>query len=270
MASWREIQQEAAEFAAKVKERFEAGTNKTLATLRRDGAPRISGSEAAFQDGELTFGMMPGSVNLMDVRRDPRIAMHRPTSPAPGGLTAGFAGRRETGRHSRGDPGAAGRSGRRRRTLPRRHHRGDVDLCRRSTRPPGDRVLARGPRPQSSHPALRGRPVVRTTWGRVGRPHHRRNSPSQLDRAVLSTLGAGKATRQYSVWTRNRRQVVGQAALSVRAGSRGCCSVRTFPISVRGCAAPIRAGQGDSRSAIPAVRVPESHGGYQGGSGGEH
>jgi hypothetical protein len=83
MASWQEIEQEAAEFAAKVKARFDAGTNKTLATLRRDGSPRISASEAVFQDGELTFGMMPGSMKLLDVRRDPRIAMHSPTLEPP-------------------------------------------------------------------------------------------------------------------------------------------------------------------------------------------
>lgn len=79
MARWQEIEDNAPEFAAKVKARFEAGTNKTIATLRRDGSPRISGSEAAFRDGEITFGMMPGSVKLRDVRRDPRIAMHSPT-----------------------------------------------------------------------------------------------------------------------------------------------------------------------------------------------
>jgi hypothetical protein len=79
MASWQEIEQDAAEFAAKVKARFEAGTNKTIATLRRDGSPRISGSEAKFEGGEITFGMMGGSMKLLDVRRDPRIAMHSPT-----------------------------------------------------------------------------------------------------------------------------------------------------------------------------------------------
>ena len=79
MARWQEIEDDAAEFAAKVKARFEAGTNKTIATLRHDGSPRISGSEAAFRDGEITFGMMPGSMKLRDVRRDPRIAMHSPT-----------------------------------------------------------------------------------------------------------------------------------------------------------------------------------------------
>jgi hypothetical protein len=80
MARWQEIEDDAAEFAAKVKARFDAGTNKTIATLRRDGSPRISGSEAAFRDGEIVLGMMAGSMKLRDVRRDPRIAMHCPTT----------------------------------------------------------------------------------------------------------------------------------------------------------------------------------------------
>ena len=89
MASWEQVEREAVEFAARVKARFEAGTNKTLATLRSDGSPRISGSEAKFEDGELTFGMMPDSLKLRDVRRDPRVAMHCPTiEPPPGGPQA--------------------------------------------------------------------------------------------------------------------------------------------------------------------------------------
>jgi hypothetical protein len=84
MASWQQIEQEAPAFAARVKALFDAGTNKTIATLRRDGSPRISATEAAFEDGELTFGMMSGSMKLLDIRRDPRIAMHAPTlEPAP-------------------------------------------------------------------------------------------------------------------------------------------------------------------------------------------
>ena len=83
MASWHEIEKDAPAFAERVKALFDAGTNKTIATLRRDGAPRISANEAVFQDGELTFGMMAGSVKLRDVRRDPRIAMHAPTLEPP-------------------------------------------------------------------------------------------------------------------------------------------------------------------------------------------
>nr|BFE68498.1 hypothetical protein GCM10020092_017990 [Actinoplanes digitatis] len=79
MASWQDLERDFGEFAAKVKARFEAGTNKTIATLRRDGSPRISASEMKFDDGQITFGMMGGSMKLRDVRRDPRIAIHSPT-----------------------------------------------------------------------------------------------------------------------------------------------------------------------------------------------
>lgn len=83
MASWREIEDDAPQFAARVRERFEAGTNKTIATLRRDGSPRISAIECEFGDGELTMGMMGRSMKLLDVRRDPRIALHAPTIEPP-------------------------------------------------------------------------------------------------------------------------------------------------------------------------------------------
>jgi hypothetical protein len=83
MASWRDIEKEAPAFAERVQALFDAGTNKTIATLRRDGSPRISASEAKFEDGELTFGMMGGSMKLQDVRRDPRIAIHAPTLEPP-------------------------------------------------------------------------------------------------------------------------------------------------------------------------------------------
>ena len=80
MAAWSGIERGAADFARRVRERFDAGTNKTLATLRRNGAPRISASEMEFSsDGEVTLGMMAGSTKLLDVRRDPRIALHSPT-----------------------------------------------------------------------------------------------------------------------------------------------------------------------------------------------
>jgi hypothetical protein len=84
MASWHQIEEAAPDFAARVRARFDAGTNKTIATLRRGGAPRISGSELQFTNGQVTLGMMPGSMKLLDVRRDPRIAIHSPTIEPPG------------------------------------------------------------------------------------------------------------------------------------------------------------------------------------------
>lgn len=83
MARWEEIEKAAPQFAARVRALFDAGTNKTIATLRRDGSPRISAIEAVFQDGELTFGMMPDSLKLRDLRRDPRLALHSPTLEPP-------------------------------------------------------------------------------------------------------------------------------------------------------------------------------------------
>ena len=76
MAHWHEVEAAVPELAATVRERMEAHTHKTIATLRRDGSPRISGIEAAFEDGELTFGSMPDSVKAADLLRDPRFALH--------------------------------------------------------------------------------------------------------------------------------------------------------------------------------------------------
>ncbi len=85
MATWQELATDAPDFAARVRARFDAGTNKTLATLRRDGSPRISGSELVITDDEVTLGMMADSVKLADVRRDARVALHSPTlEPPPG------------------------------------------------------------------------------------------------------------------------------------------------------------------------------------------
>ena len=83
MTSWAEVERAAPELAARVRRRFGVGINKTIATLRKDGAPRISASELEFEDGELTLGMMGDSMKLRDVRRDPRVAIHSPTIDAP-------------------------------------------------------------------------------------------------------------------------------------------------------------------------------------------
>lgn len=83
MSRWGEIEQDAPEFARKLRRCFEAGTNKTVATLRSDGSPRISAIELGFDGDDVTFGMMGGSLKLRDVRRDPRVAFHSPTIEPP-------------------------------------------------------------------------------------------------------------------------------------------------------------------------------------------
>jgi hypothetical protein len=79
MAAWRDLEQAEPEFAARVRRLFDAGRHKTIATLRADGSPRISGIECEFADGELRFGSMPGARKGADLRRDPRFALHGPT-----------------------------------------------------------------------------------------------------------------------------------------------------------------------------------------------
>jgi hypothetical protein len=76
VARWEEIEGEVPDLARAVKARFDAHRHKLLATLRRDGSPRISGTETTFADGELWLGMMPNSRKALDLRRDPRLALH--------------------------------------------------------------------------------------------------------------------------------------------------------------------------------------------------
>jgi hypothetical protein len=83
MANWKTIESSAPELAARARAAFDAHRHKLLATLRRDGSPRISGIEASFTDGELWLGMMPGSRKALDLRRDPRLALHTASVDPP-------------------------------------------------------------------------------------------------------------------------------------------------------------------------------------------
>lgn len=85
MTAWRDVEQAEPEFARRVRALFDAHRHKTIATVRADGSPRISGIEAAFDDGDLTFGSMPSSRKGADLRRDPRFALHSaPVDPVEG------------------------------------------------------------------------------------------------------------------------------------------------------------------------------------------
>lgn len=91
MVSWREVEAEAPEFAARVRGLFQARKHKTMATIRADGSPRISGIETEIGE-ELTFGSMPGSRKLEDLQRDPRLALHSPSVDPPEGDPSAWAG----------------------------------------------------------------------------------------------------------------------------------------------------------------------------------
>src|SRR5712692_3247517 len=92
MAAWKDVEQAEPEFAARVRRLFEAGRHKTIATLRADGSPRISGIECEFADGELTFGSMPGARKGADLKRDPRFALHGPAYHPKEGEEANWPG----------------------------------------------------------------------------------------------------------------------------------------------------------------------------------
>jgi hypothetical protein len=92
MASWMEFASAEPALARRVEERFAIRKHKTLATLRKDGSPRISGIEVEFADGELFIGMMPGSLKLRDLERDPRLAIHSPSDDPPEGDPRGWPG----------------------------------------------------------------------------------------------------------------------------------------------------------------------------------
>jgi Pyridoxamine 5'-phosphate oxidase len=96
MSSWSQVQAEAPELAARARAIFDAQKHKTLATLRRDGSPRISGTEVEFVDGDMWFGSMWKSVKALDLRRDPRFALHSGSAdPAEWTADAKAAGRVE-------------------------------------------------------------------------------------------------------------------------------------------------------------------------------
>jgi hypothetical protein len=82
VASWGEIEEQAPELVALAREFLDAFVHKTLATLRKDGAPRISGTEVIFAEGELWLGSMWQSLKARDLQRDPRFALHS-GSPDP-------------------------------------------------------------------------------------------------------------------------------------------------------------------------------------------
>lgn len=83
MPSWGEFEAEQPAFAERVRTLLSARRHLTVATIRRDGSPRISGTEVEFRDGELLLGMMPGSVKARDLLRDGRLALHGPSVDPP-------------------------------------------------------------------------------------------------------------------------------------------------------------------------------------------
>ncbi len=74
--TWSAFQEAEPGLAAAVQERFESHRHAVMATLRSDGAPRLSGMEAPIRDGHLWLAMDAVSRKADDLRRDPRFSVH--------------------------------------------------------------------------------------------------------------------------------------------------------------------------------------------------
>ena len=92
MASWQDFVDSAPELASRVEGLFTARKHHTMATLRKDGSPRISGTEVDFGQGQLLLGMMAGTRRAEDLRRDPRIAIHSQGVDPPEGDPGAWSG----------------------------------------------------------------------------------------------------------------------------------------------------------------------------------
>lgn len=78
MITYAEFEAAAPTVATPIRERLEKAGLTMLATIRRDGSPRISPVEVQFIGGHLYFGSMPGAQKAHDLDRDPRCALVTP------------------------------------------------------------------------------------------------------------------------------------------------------------------------------------------------
>jgi len=83
MASWQEFHDETPELARRVSDRLLARRHLTMATVRRDGSPRICGTEIVLRAGWLLLCGTPGARRFADLRRDPRLCLHSGSAEPP-------------------------------------------------------------------------------------------------------------------------------------------------------------------------------------------
>ena len=76
MASFHELQIAVPDLADRARAVLSSTTNGVLATIRRDGTPRLSGIDPFVLGGDLCIASMPGARKAQDLRRDPRMALH--------------------------------------------------------------------------------------------------------------------------------------------------------------------------------------------------
>ncbi|MDX1414984.1 MAG: pyridoxamine 5'-phosphate oxidase family protein [Candidatus Promineifilaceae bacterium] len=82
--SWQDLEDGNAELATFGRERFTSRV-AYLATVRKDGSPRVHPVTPIIGEGRLFLFMEPTSPKGFDLRRDPRYAMHASVEDAGGG-----------------------------------------------------------------------------------------------------------------------------------------------------------------------------------------
>src|SRR5947208_12700050 len=83
VASWADFEAAQPDFARRVRKLMRSRKHLTMATVRRDGSLRISGTEVQFSGAHAQIGSMPGGVKSMDLLRDRRLAIDGPTTHPP-------------------------------------------------------------------------------------------------------------------------------------------------------------------------------------------
>ena len=78
--TWQEFADQDPELAALGQERLDRHGLVMIATLRKNGWPRISPVEPLFFNGQLYLGMMWRSQKALDLLRDPRCTIHNTVS----------------------------------------------------------------------------------------------------------------------------------------------------------------------------------------------
>jgi Pyridoxamine 5'-phosphate oxidase len=155
VARWEAFEAEAPVLAAFIRERMDLRVSY-LATLRRDGAPRVNPVTPWFTAGRLFIRMYPGSVKVRALERDPRysLASAVPDEAGTGGEALVFG----TAALVR-DPellGAGEQAAFEPRTLRRarvRRGRGDVDGLRRRRHRQAALAHLSAAKPSNSYPA---------------------------------------------------------------------------------------------------------------------
>ena len=82
--TWDQFTQICPEIAGLARARFVRDQLVLVGTIRKDGSPRISPCEVDLAAGHLFLGMMWKSKKALDLRRDPRVAVHSVTCDRDG------------------------------------------------------------------------------------------------------------------------------------------------------------------------------------------